>query len=281
MSQVKCRNSSNIRPKIDMRFNILGSGSSGNAALVVAGETRVLVDCGLPAREIGRRLAEVGETADRISAIVITHEHSDHIRGLAALAKSLNIRVCVSSRAFAAARIAPEDRSLNIAESIKPDLPFEIDSLTFRPVSVPHDSVDPVVFAIEAHGVKIAIVTDLGHIPKTVSEKLKGCDAIVIEANHDLDRLKASSYPWRLKQRVMGKNGHLSNDEMARFLREDYDGHARYVVLAHLSRENNHPEIALMAAREALAVRAPLFSCFEQEQLMVARHDKPLGWIDL
>jgi phosphoribosyl 1,2-cyclic phosphodiesterase len=264
-----------------MRFNILGSGSSGNAALVVAGETRVLVDCGLPAREIGRRLAEVGETADRIDAIVITHEHSDHIRGLAALAKSLGIKVFISRQAFAAARIAPEDRALNMAESLQSGLSFEIDSLTFRPVTVPHDSADPLVFTIEAGGVKIAIVTDLGHIPRSVADRLQGLDALVIEANHDLDRLKASSYPWKLKQRVMSKHGHLSNDEMARFLREDYDGQARYIVLAHLSRENNHPEIALMAAREALAVRAPLFAALEQEQLLVARHDRPLGWIDL
>ena len=134
----------------------------------------------------------------------------------------------------------------------------------------------------------MAIVTDLGHIPKSVAERLRGCDALVLEANHDLDRLKASSYPWSLKQRVMSKVGHLSNDETARFLREDYDGAARYIVLAHLSRENNHPEIAMLAATNALAARAevisaraPLFAALQEEQLLVARHDRPLGWIDL
>jgi phosphoribosyl 1,2-cyclic phosphodiesterase len=264
-----------------MRFNILGSGSSGNATLVVAGETRVLIDCGLPAKEIARRLSEVGETADRIDAIVITHEHSDHIRGLAGLARNLDIRVCISPHTFAAARMAPEDRRLNIGESLQPGVPFEIDSLVFNPVKVPHDAIDPFVFTIESEGVKIAIVTDLGHIPKSVAEPLQGCDALVLEANHDLDRLKASAYPWKLKQRVMSKVGHLSNDETARFLREDYDGQARYIVLAHLSRENNHPEIARMVASEALAVRAPLFAGLEQEQLLIARHDRPLGWIDL
>lgn len=264
-----------------MRFNVLGSGSSGNATLVAAGNTRVLIDCGLSAREIARRLVEVGETADRIDAIVITHEHSDHIRGLGGLARKLNIRVYISPKAFAAARLAPEDRALNLAEQVRPGEPFEVGSLVFRPVRVPHDAADPMVFTIEQEGVKIAVVTDLGHIPPTVAQDLQGCAALMLEANHDLERLKASAYPWSLKQRVMGKYGHLSNNEMARFLREDYDGAAQYLILAHLSRENNHPEIARLAAREALAARAPLFATLEQEELLVASHDRPLGWIEL
>ena len=264
-----------------MRFNVLGSGSSGNATLIVSGETRILIDCGLPAREIARRLVAVGETADRLDAIVITHEHSDHIRGLAALVKNLDIRVFISPFALKSAKAGIEERSLNSVEHIAADKPFEIDSIKLRPIRAPHDSADPLVFAVESQGVKIAVVTDLGHIPKSVSDSLKGMDALVLEANHDLDRLKASPYPWSLKQRVMSKRGHLSNDETARFLREDYDGSARYVVLAHLSRENNHPEIALMAARKALASRAPLFAALEQEKLLTASHDRPLGWIDL
>jgi phosphoribosyl 1,2-cyclic phosphodiesterase len=264
-----------------MRFNILGSGSTGNATLVMAGETRVLVDCGLSAREIARRLIEVGETADRIDAIVITHEHSDHIRGLAALAGKLDIRVYISPGALAAARLDPDENGLSLGEKLEPGQNFEIGPFVFQPIRAPHDSVDPLVFKIEAAGVKLAIVTDLGHIPKSVAQPLRGCDALVLEANHDLDRLKASAYPWRLKQRVMSKLGHLSNEEMARFLREDYDGQARYLVLAHLSRENNHPEIARLAAREALAARAPLFAALAGEELLVANHDRPLGWIEL
>lgn len=264
-----------------MRFNILGSGSTGNATLVVAGETRVLIDCGLSSRELSRRLVEIGETADRIDAVVITHEHSDHIRGVAVLAKSLKIPVFISPLAFAAARISAEDKAIGLGEKILPDQHFEIGSLTFHPIPVPHDSVDPLVYAITANGIKIAIVTDLGHVPKSVALSLRGCDALVIEANHDLDRLKASAYPWSLKQRVMSRVGHLSNEEMARFLREDYDGKAKYLILAHLSRENNHPEIARLAAEEALFIRTPLFAALKDEDVRVARHDKPLGWINL
>lgn len=262
-----------------MRFNILGSGSSGNATLVEAGDTRVLVDCGLPAKELAKRLAEAGETADRICAVVITHEHSDHIKGLSTLCKHLNITVHISKGALAAARIKDE-KSLVIGEYLSPLKPFEIGHLQLTPIPVPHDSVDPMVFRLEYKGTKMAIVTDLGHIPKYVSEQLKGCDALVIESNHDLDRLKACRYPWSIKQRVLSRNGHLSNNETARFLCEEFDGVARHIILAHLSRENNHPEIARMMAEEALASRAPL-AALQHDLVKVAYSDRPLGWIEL
>jgi phosphoribosyl 1,2-cyclic phosphodiesterase len=267
-----------------MRINLLGSGSTGNATLIVDGETRVLIDCGLSARELARRLMEVGETADRLTAIVITHEHSDHIKGLATLAKGLNIDVYISPLAYKAARFTPTQRDLNLAEPISVGVSFEIGSLVFNPVRSPHDCVDPMVFTITARGIKVAVVTDLGYIPLSVAEHLRGCAVLMLEANHDLELLKASAYPWSLKQRVMSRLGHLSNHEMARFLLEDYDGQAKYIVLSHLSRENNHPEIARLAARQALAARtadAPLFAETSAEELLVAHHDRPLGWIEL
>lgn len=262
-----------------MRFNVLGSGSSGNATLITAGDTRVLVDCGLSAKELAKRLADVGETLDQIDGIVITHEHSDHIRGLTTVAKNLRCPVYISAQAFQTARLNYDN--FNLAERLQDTQAFEVGSLKFTPVSSPHDSVDPFIFTIEAQGTKMAIVTDLGHIPKVVAQALEGCDALVLEANHDLDRLKASAYPWTLKQRVMGRLGHLSNNEMARFLREDYDGQARYIVLAHLSRENNHPEIARTTARDALSARLPLFASMADQQLMVASPSQPLGWVEL
>lgn len=263
-----------------MRFNILGSGSSGNATLLEAGETRVLVDCGLPIKELAKRLAEAGETADRICAVVITHEHADHIKGLSALCKNLKTPVHISRRALAAARIKDE-KSLAIGENLRPLETFEVGSLQITPIRVPHDSIDPLVFRFEYKGIRMAIVTDLGHVPQYVSEQLKGCDALVIESNHDLDRLKACRYPWSIKQRVLSRNGHLSNDETARFLREDFDGTAKHIVLAHLSRENNHPEVARLAAEEALASRTPLFATLQHDLVRVAHPDRPLGWIEL
>jgi phosphoribosyl 1,2-cyclic phosphodiesterase len=263
-----------------MRFNVLASGSSGNATLISTGQTSVLVDCGLSARELGKRLEAVGSSIDKLDAIVITHEHSDHIRGLKTLAKKPGIRIYISPVALTAS-ILKNDQHLNLGEPLKAEQPFEIGDLTFSPIKTPHDSVDPLVFKIESRGVKMAIVTDLGYIPKSVAYQLKGCDALVLEANHEIDMLRVSAYPWATKQRILSQVGHLSNKEMARFLREDFDGKAQHLVLAHLSQQNNHPEIARLAALEALEAQTPLFAMLNEQKVQLAKADSPLGWIDL
>jgi phosphoribosyl 1,2-cyclic phosphodiesterase len=263
-----------------VRFNVLGSGSSGNATLVVAGQTRILIDCGLSARELTRRFAAVGEVIDQLSAIIITHEHSDHIRGLATLLKHLPIPVFISAAAWQATKwssspITPDIQPLQAQQTI------EIDQVRIQPIRIPHDSVDPLAFSLESAGSKIAIATDLGSIPPAVAQELRGCQALILEANHDLDMLKFSNYPWQTKQRVMSDVGHLSNREMARFLREDFDGQADYLILAHLSQQNNHPELARFAALEALAARDSLHGEFNSNKLLIAPPHQPLGWIDL
>jgi phosphoribosyl 1,2-cyclic phosphodiesterase len=259
---------------------VLGSGSTGNATLVVAGETRILIDCGLSARELTRRFATAGELVDQLSAIIITHEHSDHIRGLATLIKHLHIPIFISPSAWQAAKWN-QHLSVPDLQPLMPKQLVEVGNLRIQPIAIPHDSVDPLAFSVESAGIKIAIVTDLGHIPATVAEQLLGCQALVLEANHDLDMLKASNYPWSIKQRVLSHFGHLSNREMARFLRQDFDGQADYLILAHLSQQNNHPELARLAAIEALAERDPLRGEFNQKRLLIAPAHQPLGWINL
>lgn len=263
-----------------MRFNVLASGSSGNATLISTGKTSVLVDCGLSARELVKRVEMVGSRIEDISAIIITHEHSDHVRALKTLAKKLNIYVYISPIAFDYLKLTSEP-SIKLAEKLIPNQPFEIEDLQFWPVAVPHDSVDPLVFTIESKGSKMAIVTDLGHIPKQVAKYLIGCDALVLEANHEIEMLRISSYPWATKQRILGQNGHLSNNEMARFLREDFDQKAQYLILAHLSGQNNHPELAKLAALNALNDKTPLFASLAENRVLTAFPDRPLGWIDL
>ncbi len=263
-----------------MRFNVLASGSSGNVTLINSGKTSVLVDCGLSARELAKRLEAVGSSVDELNAVVITHEHSDHIRGLKTLAKKSNIRIYISPIACASS-ILKDAQNLNLGEPLQPGQPFEVGDLTFYPVKTPHDSVDPLVFRIESHGVKMAIVTDLGYIPRSVAQELKGCDALVLEANHEIDMLKVSSYPWATKQRILSQVGHLSNKEMARFLQQDFDGKAQHLVLAHLSQQNNHPELARLAALEALEAKTPLFAMLNEQKVLLAKPDSPLGWIDL
>jgi phosphoribosyl 1,2-cyclic phosphodiesterase len=264
-----------------MRINILGSSSAGNSTLLVAGATRVLVDAGFSARETKQRLHAIGEDISQISAIVITHEHSDHIRGAPVLARSLNIPVFVSQRALESWQDIKNGDAVETNRCIAAEQSFHIGDLTFHPFAVPHDAAETFAFTIEADGIKVGLVTDLGYIPQMVAQHLKGCDVLILEANHDLEMLRIGPYPWSLKQRVMSRHGHLSNDEMARFLREDFDGRAEHILLAHLSQKNNHPEIARMVAIEALASRRPLLAQDVDRRVRVSRHDRPIDWIEL
>lgn len=240
---------------MSLDITILGSGSSGNATLVSDGETHVLVDVGLSGRETARRLGECGMEAGRISAIVISHEHSDHCRGLAPFVKSLDVPVFISSDTLAASGVQLEAGRV---VQIRSGVPFDVNGIVFTPFDVPHDAADPVAFTVERRGVKAAIVVDLGYISNLVVERLHGCDCIVLESNHDLQMLRVGPYPWALKQRVMSRRGHLSNESVARYLANEFDGRAHHVVLAHLSRKNNLPELALASARKALEERAML-----------------------
>jgi phosphoribosyl 1,2-cyclic phosphodiesterase len=263
-----------------MRFNVLASGSSGNATLISTGKTSVLIDCGLSVRELVKRLEFVDSSLDEIDAILITHEHSDHIRGLKTLSKNPNIRIYISPLALSSSVLKNEPK-LNLGETLKGGEAFEIGDLKVFPIKTPHDSVDPLVFRLESCGVKMAVVTDLGYIPKSVAYELRDCDALVLEANHEIDMLRVSSYPWTTKQRILSQVGHLSNKEMSRFLKEDFDGKANYLVLAHLSEKNNHPEIARLAALEALSSQTPLFATLNEQKVSIAKPDIPLGWINL
>lgn len=265
-----------------MRICILGSGSAGNATLVVSGETRVLIDCGLSARETARRIQEVGEDATRLDAIVVTHEHGDHARGLAMLSKSLNVPVYIASATLEACNLGDKARHVRRGAEITSSQDFEIGPFIFHPFPIPHDAADPMAFTVEAGGAKMGIAVDLGHINALAAERFKGSDVLIIEANYEVEMLRACSfYPWSLKQRIMGRQGHTSNDEMARYLSEDFDGKAGYVVLAHLSRNTNHPDLARLAATQAIESRSPLFSADAARRVRVAKYDGPSEWIEL
>jgi phosphoribosyl 1,2-cyclic phosphodiesterase len=265
-----------------MRICILGSGSSGNVTLVVAGETRVLIDCGLSARETVRRIRAVGEDPLRLDAVVITHEHGDHARGFPALSKMLNVPVYISAKALAACGLGEKIKDVRCGEEINSSQDFEVGALRFRPFAIPHDAADPMAFTVEANGSKMGIAVDLGYLNALAAERFRGSDVLIIEANHEIEMLRACSfYPWALKQRILSRQGHTSNDEMARFLRDDFDGKAEYVVLAHLSRNTNHPDVARLAATQALEERAPLFSANAERRVKIARYDGPSDWIEL
>ena len=238
---------------MSVRICVLGSGSRGNSTLIATEKTRLLVDAGFSRRETYARLGLSGEKADGIDAILISHEHIDHIRGLESLALDQKAPVYISAATYEKIKWNRREPSI---ETISAGAKFTIGDIEVTPFSIPHDAVDPVAFTFETQGIRLGVVTDLGYIPELVRRHVSGCHCLVFESNHDLDMLKVGPYPWAVKQRVMSRHGHLSNLATAEFLRDDFDGAAQVLVLAHLSEKNNHPEIVRMTAVEALTGRA-------------------------
>ena len=232
---------------------MLASGSSGNCTFLSTGRTRILVDAGLSRKEILARLAAIGEAPEKLDAILISHEHSDHIAGLPRLATKLEIPI------FLTDRTAP---AIDWSESKATVEPFQaghrlsIGDLDVDTFTIPHDAADPVGFTFHTQGLKLGLVTDLGYIPDSVRFHLRGTDLLILESNHDLEMLKVGPYPWAVKQRVMGRNGHLSNEVVSEFIRNDLDTTTSVLVLGHLSEHNNHPELVRRAASQALEGRA-------------------------
>jgi phosphoribosyl 1,2-cyclic phosphodiesterase len=337
-----------------VRFTVLASGSKGNSAIVSGGSTRILVDAGLSCRELFRRMKLAGEDPATIDAIVVTHEHQDHINGLAVTARKLGIPVYFTEathrawmrwltprrqmsyaqwlelcRKLAAERQAePEAKDGEAAEcdpeeseaegqeksaaacdprsdpartpeapcdstrepgappSLKEDptwlpaiqyfeagRPFSIGDIAVSPFTIPHDAADPVGFVFTAEGVRMGFATDLGYMTPNVKLQLRGLDLLLLESNHDLEMLRDGPYPWAVKQRVLSRVGHLSNDAASDFLSGGYDGQATYVILAHLSENNNLPELARVAAERALLGRASLLA----NRLLLAEQHQPLS----
>jgi len=235
--------------------SVLGSGSRGNATFIKTEQVRLLIDAGMSRKEIAQRLEAVGEDPDGIDAVLITHEHGDHSCGLRMLLKDLPIEAFSTWGTITAIQADQYELSGSKIVPIQPGVPFQIGDVEIVPFRVPHDATEPVAFSLTCGGVKITQLTDIGYIPDHVAERLRGSHLLILESNHDLEMLRVGPYPWNLKQRLMGRYGHLSNTAVSRFIRDQYDGLAEYVLLAHLSEKNNHPEIAKQEATRALRCR--------------------------
>jgi phosphoribosyl 1,2-cyclic phosphodiesterase len=262
--------------------SVLASGSRGNTAMVCSASTRILVDAGISCRETFRRMRAAGEDPNSLSAIVITHEHSDHVYGLATLAKKLSIPIFMTGATHQAWARSIHNATGELPKVSKLEIfaagrRFRIGDIEVMPFTIPHDAADPVGFTFHSEGTKVGFATDLGYVPVSVRDHLKGCDVLLIESNHDVEMLRIGPYPWSVKQRVMSRVGHLSNDALAEFFLSDYDGGATYVVLAHLSEHNNHPELARRAAEKALGPRANLL----HNRVLLAAQSEPMESIRL
>ncbi len=345
-------------------MTVLASGSKGNSTVIASGRTRVLVDAGLSCRELLRRMEVAGEDPAKLDAILVTHEHVDHVAGLAVLARKLGVPVYFTepthrawvrmltpkttmtyakwletlaaekARRLAAVPVyGDEQRQRRDAEDVQVEPPsdeevlgsvcgsrspqdvesaaelpvdpdaecepvgkakadpaflpaveyfraghrFSIGDLEICPFTIPHDAADPCGFVFEADGIRMALATDLGYVPPNVKAALKRIDVLLLESNHDLEMLRDGPYPWSVKQRVLSRVGHLSNEATAEFLQRDYDGGAAYIVLGHLSESNNAPELARITAERAIGDRMTLLG----NRVLLAMQSEPLAPICL
>jgi phosphoribosyl 1,2-cyclic phosphodiesterase len=217
--------------------------------------TRVLIDAGLSRKETFARLARIGEDPEKLTAILVTHEHSDHINGLVRIARKLNIPVYCTRLTVPAIRAMDWLEYQPRIEAYQAGTRFVIGDLEVDSFTIPHDAVDPVGYTIRSQGIKVGIATDLGYIPESIAFHLRRTDFLVLESNHDVEMLKVGPYPWSVKQRVMGRRGHLSNDVVSEFIRTHLDSCISNLLLGHLSEHNNHPEIVRLVASQALERR--------------------------
>jgi phosphoribosyl 1,2-cyclic phosphodiesterase len=259
-----------------LRVSVLASGSSGNITLLETERTRLLVDAGLGKRETLARLAAIEKSIDHVDGILITHEHTDHCNGLPQMLSLWKAPLFVTDGTMdAMQRILPETfgKRLNGVETIQAGQHFTIGDIDVHAFAIPHDAADPIAFTFRSNCAKVAIVTDLGYMPELVKVHLRGADCLVLESNHDLDMLKVGPYPWVVKQRVLSRTGHLSNHAVGEYLSdpEGFDAVARFLVLAHVSQENNNPDLVHLSAREALK-RRPAGSTFSGELLIASQH---------
>ena len=247
-----------------MRFASLGSGSEGNALLVAVGQTRVLMDCGFGLNDTIARLARLGISAEQLSGIVVTHEHGDHIGGVAKLARKFDLPVWLTHGTL---RSQPKAFSAiaNIQE-IDPQQAFTIGDIEITPYPVPHDAAEPVQFVFSDGARRLGVLTDTGSSTAHIEQMLSGCHALVLECNHDMDMLMNGDYPPSLKQRVGGRFGHLNNQDSAAILAKLDVSKLQHLIAAHLSRKNNTRELAVGALCGVLDCEASWVGVATQEE---------------
>lgn len=236
-----------------LEFCVLSSGSKANCVFVRSGDTKILIDCGLSARETVKRLRSIDVDPSEISAIVVTHEHNDHVTGIPVFARNYGVSVYANQSTYQSSRhleqVVSEQRRWFFAGE-----EFRIGDITFEPFSVLHDAADPVAFRVTGGMYTLAVVTDLGQVTSLVRERTKDIDAIVLESNHDPILLRECPYPWELKQRIAGRSGHLSNETAGALLEQiskENERAVRVVVAAHISEKSNDPILALDVLKAA------------------------------
>jgi phosphoribosyl 1,2-cyclic phosphodiesterase len=251
-----------------LQFASLGSGSKGNATLVKSDSALLMVDCGFSIKETERRLAQFGHQPDQLTAILVTHEHSDHIAGVGRLARKYGLPVYATHGTLRHKSLAATDR----LQIINCEQSFTLADIEITPVAVPHDASEPCQYLFSKQSKTFGVLTDLGSITPHVTERYRHCDALMLESNHDPAMLSMGPYPPSLKQRVSGRWGHLSNQQAANFLRDMDCRRLQHLVISHISEQNNTEQLARAAITEVFGDGA---------ELKMADQQQGLGWLGI
>ena len=234
-----------------MRFASIASGSSGNCVYIGSENTHILVDAGISNKRIEQGLNELGIKGSELAGVVITHEHSDHVKGLGILARKCHIPIYGTQ-----GTLDEISKMKNLGEyprellnPVEPDVAFTVGDLSIRPFSIDHDAADPVAYRVSHDGKSVAVATDMGHFDSYVADHLKGLDAVLLESNHDVRMLETGPYPYYLKRRILGDRGHLSNETAGRLLSLILHDNLKQVLLGHLSKKNNYEALAYETVR--------------------------------
>ncbi|MBR0082250.1 MAG: MBL fold metallo-hydrolase [Clostridia bacterium] len=260
-----------------MRFCPLCSGSSGNSTYIEAGNVRLLIDAGLSCKRITELMRSVGADPASLSAILITHEHSDHIQGVNILSKKYGIPVYANAACWSMMRTQMTGVAPGNVCVFENDQPFWLGSVRILPFSSYHDSIAAVGFVITHREHSVGICTDIGHIDNRILDTLSGCELVLLEANHDVDMLMAGGYPYLLKRRILSGDGHLCNEDCGKALVKLYDRGLRSAILGHLSAENNAPDLAMITVKTILEEAG----IGEKLTVALALRDRPTGVFEL
>jgi phosphoribosyl 1,2-cyclic phosphodiesterase len=260
-----------------LRFTVLSSGSTGNATVVTNGEVTLMIDAGFSARRIDELLLEREMTGQELDGILVTHEHSDHIKGLGPVARKYNLPIYANEKTWGAieksiGQIADENRRVFASGEAR-----DFGSLRVESFEISHDAAEPVGYCFYGGKDKLSVCTDLGYASDKVKHAIADSDVLVLEANHDIEMLRMGRYPWNIKRRILGDMGHLSNEATGELMSELLNGRMKRVYLAHLSREHNLPDLAKMSVRGAMEDRG----CFYRDSEFVLRDtyfDRPTPW---
>lgn len=256
-----------------LQYSLLASGSSGNSILVRTDQQCVLIDAGLSGKQIEASMRIIGVDPNSLTGILVTHEHIDHVKGVGIMARRYKVPVFANKNTWTMMSKCIGDVSPHYCEQFLSGDRINIGDMQLQSFSISHDSIDPVGFAVTANGCKLAIVTDTGYVNKKTKQHLQESDAIIIEANHDVDMLRAGPYTWPLKQRILSDVGHLSNENAAYLIAEILSRKTKHINLAHLSRENNMPVLAHLTVKTIL--EAEQYRPGEEFTIEISEPDRP------